>query len=212
MIIICPKCKAEFDVDPLLLDDSKDFQCSECEFVWSREEAVSHKPAEMERSKLLRGLGLAVASEPRAGAKIFSLKNLGFFLIGSAFVALATLAVDKLAGGGAASRGVFSKQEEKVDTTRLYVEVNKNPELFKEGMNNYIMVTGSVINPTEKAMPVPKIIVRLLNRDRRPMQEQEREIDTKVLGPGEDAYFRFKILKFSDKIEKLSVDLADEKI
>ncbi|MDR0367005.1 MAG: zinc-ribbon domain-containing protein [Rickettsiales bacterium] len=219
MIIVCPNCKAEFEVDPAIALAPIDFQCGECEFVWTA--AVAQQPASAPslshhedalRGKLLKGLGVS-AERPLAAAKPFLRRNAFFALCGAAAAFILAIAIDSFQAPGKSGADDFASAESAENpspASGLEIELVKPFESFKEGLNTYVMVSGSVANTSREALPVPRLAILLLNREKRIMQEQVREIDAKTLAPGESAYFKYRVLRFSDKVEKVRVVFADE--
>ena len=107
------------------------------------------------------------------------------------------------------SQSIFEKKEEDIDTSKLYIEISKPLTLTREGVNDYIMIRGFVYNPTNVKMSVPKLIIRLENKDGRILQEQEREIEVKELAPLEKTDFMFKVFKFSNQVQIVKVEFDE---
>jgi len=198
-------------VDSSALSGFEIFSCSECGYEWTPAGVASVQPAatpttapakesDMDKGKLMRSLGLAPSK--RCGRPGIGILKAVLWAIAGAVVAAACVLVFEHYMG---ARKIVAEKP-----TDLYIEISKTPEYFREGLSDYIMVRGSVINNSPVVRDVPKIMVRLLNREGRVMQEQEREVEAARLAPGEAAYFSYKILRFSDKIEKVSVDLATD--
>jgi hypothetical protein len=163
------------------------------------------------RGKLLKGLGVAT-EKPALPLKFISRRHLIFAACGAALALGLGLAIDSITGGGAIAHEeeAGKNDEESVLTGGLEIELVKPFESFKEGLNTYVMVSGSIMNTTAETLAVPKLAILLLNREKRIMQEQVREIDAKTLGPGESVHFKYRVLRFSDKVEKVRVVFADE--
>ncbi|MDR2098666.1 MAG: zinc-ribbon domain-containing protein [Rickettsiales bacterium] len=226
MIVVCPKCKTEFEVEEgRFTGGEAKFQCAECSFVWveGRSPAAPlrphvarpHVPEDaMDRVKLMGALGVG-ESQPTLRPVWMSVQNLTFMLLGVAFVALVFFAAGMLFDyrGEAEGSSVFERQQQKkpgIDASKLYLEIAKPLTLVREGANEYVMITGFIYNPSSHALPVPKIIIRLENKDERLLQMQEREIEVKTLGPLEKTDFMFKVFKFSDSVVRFVVDFAEE--
>lgn len=225
MIITCPKCKTEFEIgDGVLARGTVRFKCAECSYVWSAgERAAEPGPhpgarSDMDKGKLMHGLGVSDGPGPRApdaSLKILTVRNAAYFMCGVAFVFLALMTfrmASDMARGSSGIAGMFSqKKGEKIDTSKLYLELAKPLTLVKEGANEYVIMSGFIYNPGQAEMPVPKLVIRLENKDGRLLQEQEREIEAKSLAPLAKADFRFKVYKFSDQIVRFVVDFEEEK-
>ncbi|MDR3126107.1 MAG: zinc-ribbon domain-containing protein [Rickettsiales bacterium] len=225
MIISCPKCKTEFEVeDGVFSAGDVRFQCSECGFSWLEPKRLPKLPAErLEKAKLMKSLGIrAAGTRPRAGAgwglarAVLNLKNAAFFTVGAAFVLvfslLARLAIERAPAADDAKRAAMLSmaQKESAGSDALEIEVVRPLESEVQGSDIYVMLKGFVHNSTNRTLPVPKLVVRLLNRQGRILQEQEREIEARELGPGQDADFAFRIYMFSDQIYQFRVDFAAE--
>jgi predicted Zn finger-like uncharacterized protein len=220
MIVVCPRCKTEFEVEDGRIGPGARFRCAECSFVWVEGPPVPRHvepeprmrvPDEaMDRGKLMGALGVGESRAYRSMGWL-NLKNLMFGLLGVAFVVLALFAFSMIAeysGGGGQS--VFdAKKKPGIDTSKLYLEISKPLTLVREGANEYVIITGFIYNPSGYALPVPKLIIRLENKDERLLQMQEREIEMKTLGPLEKTDFRFKVFKFSDSVVRFVVDFDD---
>jgi predicted Zn finger-like uncharacterized protein len=225
MIISCPKCKTEFEVeDTIFAGGDVRFQCSECGFSWLEAKKLPKLPAEkLEKAKLMKSLGIRTAglgakpgASPGALRAVFSLKNAAFFTVGASFVLVLAFLIRFAIGRGAGTNGperlarIPAAQRETSSADALEIEIVRPIESEMQGSDIYVMLKGFVHNPTVRTLPVPKLVVRLLNRQGRILQEQEREIEAREIGPGQDADFAFRIYMFSDQIYQFRVDFATE--
>ncbi|MBR1544890.1 MAG: zinc-ribbon domain-containing protein, partial [Alphaproteobacteria bacterium] len=193
MIIECPKCKTKFEVsDGAVSNGEMKFQCSECAYIWSEHIEKLHKISEPVADKKdeekLPSILTEEESENSSGSKlknlmaVFSVKNFVIFLMGVVLFSIIII-VSQFVMNSSASRdgqNVFDAENKNGKTKDLYIEIVKPLTLTKEGVNEYIIIRGFVYNPTNKKMPVPKLVIRLENRDERVLQEQESEIEKKV--------------------------------
>ena len=243
MIIKCPKCKTEFEIDDNIISNKRiKFQCAECAFVWSVgndvveelpvvknvasvvEEKVPYNPplnsqVEMEKKKLLYGLGVEERGMEKKTSswyeELLEPKNILVFLLGVVlffvifFVFSFVYESSSNNANSNSSQSIFEKKEEDIDTSKLYIEISKPLTLTREGVNDYIMIRGFVYNPTNVKMSVPKLIIRLENKDGRILQEQEREIEVKELAPLEKTDFMFKVFKFSNQVQIVKVEFDE---
>lgn len=236
MIIKCPKCKTEFEIDDALVEHKKiKFQCAECAFVWSVGNDVEEEPVapqkieevepynpevEIEKKKLLYGLGVeenSVEKKSNWYGELFSLKNVLVFFLGLILFLIIffvfSLVYESVYGNNnsapAQQQSMFERKDEKIDTSKLYIEISKPLTLTREGVNDYIIIRGFIYNPTSVNMPIPKLIIKLENKDERVLQEQEREIDVKSLAPLEKTDFMFKVFKFSGQVQRVKVEFDD---
>lgn len=240
MIIKCPKCNTEFEVEDSLLNGRKmKFQCAECSFVWSigndeeqREVNTSvssvsqHNEAkslldtndvEVEKKKLLYGLGVHDDGIDRKSVwyrDLFTLKNGIVFMLGLTLFLILFFVFDflytfKSTNMTGNRQSIFEKTAGKVDTSKLYIELAKPLTLVREGNNDYIIIRGFVYNPSNQTLPVPKLIIKLENKDERVLQEQEREIEASSLAPLEKVDFMFKVFKFSGQVQRVKVEFDD---
>jgi predicted Zn finger-like uncharacterized protein len=224
MIVSCPKCKTEFEVeDAVFADGDVRFQCSECGFSWLEAKKLPKLPAErLEKAKLMKGLGIRAAgarakSASSAALGILSIKNIAFFMVGVAFVLVLSFLIRFALTQPAETRGavrpaaaIQAAAREPSGAEGLEIEVVRPLESELQGSDTYVMLKGFVHNPSARTLPVPKLVVRLLNRQGRILQEQEREIEARELSPGQDADFAFRIYMFSDQIYQFRVDFAAE--
>ena len=238
MIIKCPKCNTEFEVEDTLINGRKmKFQCAECSFVWSVGNEVEEKhtvepvhtrevdtkpllntdDVEKEKKKLLYGLGVNEdGMEKKSGRynDLFSVKNgivfmLGLVLFLVVFFVFNFLYNFKSENASQPKQNIFDRKDKGVDVSKLYIEIAKPLTLVREGNNDYIIIRGFVYNPSSRTLPVPKLIIRLENKDERVLQEQEREIDVQSLAPLEKTDFMFKVFKFSGQVQRVKVDFED---
>ena len=243
MIIKCPKCATEFEVEDSILTGRKmKFQCAECSFVWSigsedekkevevkndvAETSVQHNDAkhllnnndvEEEKKKLLYGLGVneeGVEKKPVWYRSLFTFKNGIVFMLGLTLFLILFFVFDFLYTFKSTTivtnrQSIFDKSADKVDTSKLYIEIAKPLTLVREGNNDYIIIRGFVYNPSSQTLPVPKLIIKLENKDERVLQEQEREIEASTLAPLEKTDFMFKVFKFSGQVQRVKVEFDD---
>ncbi len=222
MIIECPKCKTKFEVaDSAFVNGEMKFQCSECAFIWNERIEKARKlessdKVEVKEDKLP---SILTDEEEKVSQKkvlpflsMFNAKNLlVFFMAVVLFVIIFVIGGFVMDSSSSKEGGnVFENVDKKEKANDLYVEIVKPLTLTKEGTNEYIIIRGFVYNPTNKKMRVPKLVIRLENRDERVLQEQEREIEKKVLAPLEKTDFMFKVFKFSSQVARVKVDFVDE--
>ena len=223
MIIVCSKCKAEFEVpSDVSLDSGIKLQCSECGFSWmERTPNTASTPfrneAKFEKEKLMKGLGLDRTTRRKfkldAAFEAINIRNIAFFFVGIAFVVCLYFIGLTVIGGKYMDKANSEITNPAVNTGKseaLKVEITRPLVYDQQGSEVYVMLKGFVHNPTQQTLSVPKLIIRLLNRQGRVLQEQEREIEAKELEPGHDADFSFRIYMFSDQIYQFRVDFAPE--
>lgn len=221
MIIKCPKCQTEFDVDDSLLSHKKTkFQCAECAFVWSLDledkKDNSFDIDTNEKKKLLYGLGVeekSIDKNVRWYHKLFYPKNVFVFFLGLILFFIIFMLFNFIYNysfsSSNQSQSIFDKKEQQIDTSKLYIELVTPLTLVREGGNDYIIIRGFIYNPTQNILPIPKLIISIENKYGRLLQEQEREIEVKELAPLEKTDFMFKVFMFSDQVFSVKVDLAD---
>ena len=223
MIIECPKCKTKFEVaDNVMANGEMKFQCSECAYIWSEHLEKGQKisePIVKEEVKEDKLPSILTEEEEPVIQKrklpfisVLTVKNLIIF-----FMAVVLFTVVFTVGRFVMTSSVSKENQNVFDAANkgekakdLYIEIVKPLTLTKEGTNEYIIIRGFVYNPTNKKMPIPKLVIRLENRDERVLQEQEREIEKKVLAPLEKTDFMFKVFKFSSQVARVKVDFVDE--
>ena len=223
MIIECPKCKTKFEIaDNAVTNDEMKFQCSECAFIWSEHIEKNPKSIKEDINTLEKEdklPSILTEEEEKVSARkslpfatIFNLKNLFIFFMAVVLFVIIFVIAGFIVDSSSSKEGshVFESSDKKEKANDLYVEIVKPLTLTKEGTNEYIIIRGFVYNPTNKKMRVPKLVIRLENRDERVLQEQEREIEKKVLAPLEKTDFMFKVFKFSSQVARVKVDFVDE--
>ncbi|MCR5507022.1 MAG: zinc-ribbon domain-containing protein [bacterium] len=223
MIIECPKCKTKFEVnDSAVSNGEMKFQCSECAYIWSEhiekgQKIAENIPVKDEEEKLPSILTEEEGESAQSGKlknflSIFSVKNFVIFLMGVVLFSIIIIVSQFVMNSSVSkdAQNVFDTENKGSKAKELYIEIVKPLTLTKEGSNEYIIIRGFVYNPTNKKMPVPKLVIRLENRDERVLQEQEREIEKKTLAPLEKTDFMFKVFKFSSQVARVKVDFVDE--
>lgn len=226
MIIQCPKCKAKFEInDENLKTGEVKFQCSDCAFIWNeyiklQDVKETYMPQQKKQdtevlpSCLTEEVEVKTESLPMFDDKNSVFRTLFVFLLalilfGIIFFIIQILRSENISSSG---KNIFSDSEiEKIQSPddNLYIELVTPLSLVKEGMNEYIIIRGFIYNPTNMAMDVPKLVIRLENADGRILQEQEREVETQILNPLEKADFMFKVFKFSSQVMKVRVDFVE---
>lgn len=232
MIIKCPKCNTEFEIEDRIIQNKKmKFQCAECSFVWSvgsdeeelhtsemeTKQLINSDDVEKEKKKLLYGLGVEEKSMEKKSVwykDLFTVRNgivflLGVFLFLVIFFVFDFLYDAKNENVSKERQNIFDRKDNKFDTSKLYIELAKPLTLVREGNNDYIIIRGFVYNPSSETLPVPKLIIKLENKDERVLQEQEREIDVQTLAPLEKTDFMFKVFKFSGQVQRVKVEFDD---
>lgn len=223
MIIECPKCKTKFEIaDNAVTNGEMKFQCSECAFIWSEHieknpKSIKEDINTLEKEDKLPSILTEEEETVSQGKKFavlsfFSIKNFAIFFMAVVLFTI-ILTVGRFVINSSIShdgQNVFDNAGKGEKAKDLYIEIVKPLTLTKEGVNEYIIIRGFVYNPTNKKMPIPKLVIRLENRDERVLQEQEREIEKKVLAPLEKTDFMFKVFKFSSQVARVKVDFVDE--
>ena len=221
MIIECPKCKTKFEVaDSSLSNGEMKFQCSECAYIWTeqiskgrkllKEEVVEEKDEKL--PSILTEEEDGTIKQKKDWLSFLSVRNMLIFLMAVVLFSI-VLTIGKFvmnSSGHKDTQNVFENTKKSSDAKDLYIEIVKPLTLTKEGTNEYIIIRGFVYNPTNAKMRVPKLVIRLENRDERVLQEQEREIEVKTLAPLEKTDFMFKVFKFSSQVARVKVDFIDE--
>lgn len=229
MIIKCPKCKTDFEIDnDLIVNQQIKFQCSECSFVWYEGNKLENQSGyaadamakdstideKMEKNKLLYGLGVKESGVEKTDSvgKFFKFGNVMVFVLGLVLVFIIYFVFSfayNYASSDSNNKSIFEKDKSDVDISKLYIELVKPLTLVREGANEYIIIRGFVYNPSNVVLPVPKLLIKLENKDERVLQEQEREIEVKTLNPLEKTDFMFKVFKFSGQVQRVKVDFDD---
>ena len=223
MIIECPKCKTKFEVaDNVMSNGEMKFQCSECAYIWSEhieknkkvvEDTVNNEVKEDKLPSILTEEEENVPQKKNVVLNsIFSIKNFIIFFMAVILFTVVFTVGNFVINSSVSQEGqnIFDSSNKTEKAKDLYIEIVKPLTLTKEGANEYIIIRGFVYNPTSKKMLVPKLVIRLENRDERVLQEQEREIEKKVLAPLEKTDFMFKVFKFSSQVARVKVDFVDE--
>lgn len=223
MIITCPNCKTEFQVDDTLISNGKNkFQCAECAFIWSLPDNNPNHHSSFsididEKKKLLHGLGVEEFKSEKSFKwynRFFQSKNILVFLLGLVLFFIIFMLFNfiynyNFNNNSSDNQSIFDKQEKSIDTSKLYIELARPLTLIREGANDYVIIRGFIYNPSNVVLPIPKLIIRLENQDGRLLQEQEREIDLKQLEPLEKTDFMFKVFRFSDQVASVRVEFID---
>ena len=223
MIIECPKCKTKFEVaDNVISNGEMKFQCSECAYIWCEhieknkkvvEDTVNNEVKEDKLPSILTEEEENVPQKKNVVLNsIFSIKNFIIFFMAVILFTVVFTVGNFVINSSVSQEGqnIFDSSNKTEKAKDLYIEIVKPLTLTKEGANEYIIIRGFVYNPTSKKMLVPKLVIRLENRDERVLQEQEREIEKKVLAPLEKTDFMFKVFKFSSQVARVKVDFVDE--
>ena len=230
MIIQCPKCKTNFEVDDNALKNGEmKFQCAECAYVWTvnilkqekKRESVEDNSVQPEEQKLPlclvdegeeKEVKSSVASIKKTLLNVFSMKNVLLFLLavvffGVVFLVAGFVSSSDISNSGKSIFDVSRKSDSK--KTDLYIELAKPLTLVTEGTNDYIIIRGFIYNPSNVSVNIPKLVIRLKNADNRVLQEQEREVEVKQLAPLEKTDFMFKVFKFSSQVRSIEVDFIE---
>ena len=219
MIIECPKCKTKFEVSDVVLNDEMKFQCSECAYIWNEhieKNKTENAVKDNDDGEKLPAILTEEQDENEVVKKvkknqIFSMKNLLIFtMVVILFVIIIGLAQSVLNDSKISDgQGVFGADAKGKNSKNLYIEIVKPLTLTKEGVNEYIIIRGFIYNPTDEVKRIPKLVIRLENKEGRILQEQEREINVTELAPLEKTDFMFKV-KFLSQVTSVRVDFIDE--
>ncbi len=221
MIIKCPKCKTRFEIKQNDFSNSEiKFQCAECAYVWVEkiaEETVDYKlsrDAKVAISEKLPSMFVQNKKEVEKvnnQDKLFSLRNLVVFLLTIffffvIFFVFQMVVINDTSDNLKGMLDIVSTKKEKEN--KLYIELAKPLTMVKEGSNEYIIIRGFIYNQSENVADIPKLVIRLENREERVLQEQEREVEVKKLNPGQKTDFMFKVFKFSSQVARVKVEFA----
>lgn len=234
MIVKCPKCNANFDVDDKLINkEEMKFQCSDCAFIWNEKFDISNIQVENETETKIPSClnknevehqNMDVNFNSKRVKKSFNITKLFLYMRGGMnllliiiFIILLYLLVkivpfETLIDGDKKQNNVsksVAKEMKPFDGSGLYIELIKPLDLITEGDNVYIIVKGFVYNPQEIELDIPKMVVRLENENNKILQEQEQEIEQKKLPPKGKVEFMFKVFKFSQQVKTVRVDFID---
>ncbi len=228
MIIRCPKCGSTFNVDDTLLKNQKmKFQCCDCDFVWDedinlpdttvsdayRKEEHNFPSCLSDKSDVdVESIAENKYSVNVNNASFYNLKYLFFVGLTFVFICIAYLLYEFTSfkssfKSGSKVSGNLVKNE--VSSKGLYIELITPLKLIKEGENSYVMVKGFILNTSKTQLDIPRLVVKLQNKEGRILQEQEREVDVNVLAPGAKVEFLFKVFKFSSQVSTVMVDFVD---
>ena len=228
MIIECPKCKARFEVPETAFKFAlQRFSCASCGFVFTaarprplindtpNDEPVvaqslppsSDPPDEPPDAKqLLRSLGFG---EPVSrGVPIFTRKNLQFALLGVFMVLLLTIVTLHFSQEPGPARATRQPREQHSD---LFIEVARNLTVIREAGNEFVPLRGYILNTGRETLSIPRLVVRIENRNGQLLQEQEHDPPVPVLAPGEAADFEFRIFRFSDQMSRFIVNFREDR-
>lgn len=221
--------------------DVQQFKCAECGGVWiasrpakteaakaegRRAPSVAPKRAAArlsERDRLLYSLGAGEKPET-AGKKIFTPQNATYAMIAAVVLVFSLVIAQSffsLDWSGedpavaaqkkpAPSRPPARRAPERTENPLVIEVANPLPRL-RRGGEEFIVVQGFIFNRSGEAMPLPRLIVKIENKDGRLIQEQERELDERSVPPEGRVEFKFEIFRFSDAMYRVEVDFEGKK-
>ena len=222
MFINCPKCGSSFNVDESLIKAPKmKFQCCDCSFVWDEDIDTFNQSSDIEyesqelpaclkdKQDLEEDVVLKTSSSNSAVLSFKYILIISLFFIFVGLIYLSGQFMDFKNSIKSNTNIPDKVEEKKIVSNDLYIELIQPLKRVVEGGNTYVIIKGFIHNPSAKDIDIPKVVIKLLNKDGRILQEQEREVDMKTLSAASKLEFLFKVFMFSPQLKTVVVDFVD---
>ena len=150
MIIECPKCKTQFEVnDNALKSSDVKFQCAECAFLWTehinkkvkveKNSSVSFKEEKLPSCLVEEKNENSNDKDNKILKACLKKENIMVFILAIVFCLVIFLVVQNVSNVNMDNNGksVFDVSNNKDKSKELYIEIAKPLTLVKEGTNEY---------------------------------------------------------------------------
>lgn len=221
MIVKCPNCKTEYNVDEAVIKpNGKKLKCFNCGHIWHQEYKSETEIKELDNSNISENNFEAYNKNKKQKnktsivskiAKTFKFLLLTFLI---AFITIGSMlaysyVVDKDQNLTPIERlkkfPTYFKTENNKDFP-VKIVVNRHFELEYENSNEYIKVRGKIVNPTDKKQNLPAVEILLKNKAGNIISKREEELNYNYIKPYTDLPFVFKVLRISKDIITVEVN------
>lgn len=202
MILICPTCQAQFNVDPHKLGaKGRTVRCAKCKNEWHAQaplSAVAEKsPApdtqkeDMVRVSAADDLALRVLEQRKAGVRhgVYAglvaalLVMVPFFFWRYATIPNPVRAAEKAAPA--------PKEEGKEQASKIAIDGTPITRLVQEDGRTMLKIEGAIINTTAHAQPMPKLVAQGKNAKGGVVKEWTIPLSGEELAPNQRLPFTF---------------------
>lgn len=218
MILTCPACATRYLVDPAALgSDGRTVRCAKCGHQWfqtppaDRPPVADLTPPPREIRPIPPGSNLPALARGKTTSDRAARRRWG------AFIAVVVVLVAGLLLGRETVVGAWPATARLYETiglpvappgAGLQIQNVESRQRIEDGVP-VLVVTGQIVNVSDRDRPVPPVVVVALGSDQQALERWIVPVSQDRLMPGEVAVFEWTIRERADAITEIAITFQD---